>query len=191
MAMIDCPECSHRISDQSNSCPSCGFVTNKRIISVSTHQGRKPRKTPPKHYRLRDLGKPILCLFGLFLIFKLPTCFNSGSTEVSQVQESQQLEQSSPSTELVQIPMLLSGSGEDGRYFLISQTTENGIKNIEYIRKGNENDTYGKMQIKCSKNKIRKTSSDNSESLILSDLGDWYTPKPDWTDKDIFNYACT
>lgn len=44
MAMIDCPECLHRISDQSNSCPSCGFVTNKRRISVRNHQVRKPKK---------------------------------------------------------------------------------------------------------------------------------------------------
>ena len=67
MAMIDCPECLHRISDQSNSCPSCGFVTNNRIISVRNHQVRKPRKTQPKHYRLRDLGKPLLYLFGLVI----------------------------------------------------------------------------------------------------------------------------
>lgn len=121
---------------------------------------------------------------------KLPTCIDSGDTEVLQVQEAQQLQQSSPDAGLVQIPMLLSGSGEDGRYFLTSQTTENGVKYIEYLRKGNESDSYGKMQISCSNNKIKKTSSDNSESLRLADLGDWYTPTPDWTDKDIFNFVC-
>ena len=83
--------------------------------------------------------------------------------------------------------MLLSGSGEDGRYFLISQTKGNGI---EYVRKGNENDTYGRMELNCSSNKIRKISSDSPESLKLADLGDWYTPTPDWTDKDIFNFGC-
>lgn len=29
MALIDCPECSKRVSDQSNACPSCGFPIAK------------------------------------------------------------------------------------------------------------------------------------------------------------------
>lgn len=29
MAIIDCPECTHKISDQSVSCTSCGFPTSK------------------------------------------------------------------------------------------------------------------------------------------------------------------
>lgn len=29
MAIIDCPECKHKISDQSINCPSCGFPTSK------------------------------------------------------------------------------------------------------------------------------------------------------------------
>ncbi len=29
MAIIDCPECTHKISDQSITCPSCGFPTSK------------------------------------------------------------------------------------------------------------------------------------------------------------------
>lgn len=187
MALIDCPECSHRISDQSNSCPSCGFVTNNKKVLVRTHQASKRRKPQPKHYRIRDLGKPLLYLIILVLIFKLSTCFDDENNEISQVQETE-----SPSLDsgLTQIPMLLSGSGEDGRYFLVSQTKGNGVGNIEYVRKGNNSDSYGKMEINCSNNKMRKTSSDNPESLQLADLGDWYTPTPDWTDKDIFNFVC-
>ncbi len=86
--------------------------------------------------------------------------------------------------------MLLSGSGEDGRYFLISQNTENGLENIEYVRRGNESDSYGKMQINCPNNKLRKYSSDSLEALKLADLESWFTPTPDWTDKDIFNFIC-
>ena len=41
--------------------------------------------------------------------------------------------------------MLLSRSNEDGHYFLTFQTTENGIKYIEYVHEGNESDAYGKM----------------------------------------------
>lgn len=94
----------------------------------------------------------------------------------------------STSAELTSIPM--SDSNENGRYFLTAHTTENGIENVEYIRRGNENDAYGKMQIKCSNNEMRKNSTDSPESLVAMDLGDWYTPTPDWTDKDIFNFIC-
>ena len=86
--------------------------------------------------------------------------------------------------------MLLSGSGEDGRYFLISQFTSYGIENVKYTRRGNESDSFGEMQIDCTNDKIRKTSSDNLEALISTDLGDWYTPTPDWTDQDIVNFIC-
>ena len=32
MALINCPECSKRISDQSTACPSCGFPTPSEQI---------------------------------------------------------------------------------------------------------------------------------------------------------------
>ena len=31
MALINCPECSKSISDQSISCPSCGFPTTRAV----------------------------------------------------------------------------------------------------------------------------------------------------------------
>ncbi len=65
-----------------------------------------------------------------------------------------------------------------------------GIENVKYARRGNESDAYGEMQIDCANDKIRKTSSDNLEALISADLGDWYTPTPDWTDQDIVNFIC-
>lgn len=97
-------------------------------------------------------------------------------------------EESTPNTEPTPIPM--SDTHENGRYFLTSHTTKDGVENVEYIRKGNESDAYGIMQIKCSDNQIRKNSTDNPEVLQSLDLGDWYTPTPDWTDKDIFNFIC-
>ena len=86
---------------------------------------------------------------------------------------------------------LISGSGEDGRYFLISHFTSYGLENVTYARRGNESDAYGEMQIDCSNNTIRKTSSDNLKALEVADLGDWYTPTPDWTDQDIVNFICS
>lgn len=94
----------------------------------------------------------------------------------------------STSAELTPIPM--SDSNENGRYFLTSHSTEDGIENVEYIRRGNESDAYGKMQIKCLNNEMRKNSTDNINSLETMDLGDWYMPTPDWTDQDIVNFIC-
>lgn len=38
MAIIDCPECTHKISDQSVSCPKCGFINNKKDSLVKESQ---------------------------------------------------------------------------------------------------------------------------------------------------------
>jgi hypothetical protein len=86
--------------------------------------------------------------------------------------------------------MVLSGSGEDGRYFLISHFASYGIENVKYARRGNESDSFGEMQIDCTNHKVRKTSSENLDALTSADLGDWYTPTPDWTDQDIVNFIC-
>ncbi|WP_201527420.1 NINE protein [Psychrobacter frigidicola] len=34
MAIIDCPECTHKISDQSVSCTNCGFPTSKIKVLI-------------------------------------------------------------------------------------------------------------------------------------------------------------
>ena len=94
----------------------------------------------------------------------------------------------STSETFVSIPM--SDSFENGRYFLTSQTTENGFENIEYIREGNDNTSYAKMQIKCLDNEIKKYSADNSNALQSADMGEWFIPTPDWTDQDIVNFIC-
>lgn len=38
MALINCPECSHKISDQSISCPKCGLMNNKNDSLVKESQ---------------------------------------------------------------------------------------------------------------------------------------------------------
>ena len=95
---------------------------------------------------------------------------------------------SKPNTDLTPIPM--SDLFENGRYFLMSHTTDNGIEDIEYMRKGNDNTSYARMQIRCSNNEIKKYSADNTDALKLANMGDWITPTPDWTDQDIVNFIC-
>jgi hypothetical protein len=200
MALIDCPECSKKVSDQSTACPNCGFpiaklspfkatpppfpkenyISNEAQLLVKKPQTRKPRKKaqPSK------ISNFFTGLLILFLIYQLATCSDDEYSVSSEVQDSLL------DSELTQIPMLLSGSSEDGRYFLISRFTSYGLENIKYVRKGNESDAYGQMQINCPNNEIRKTSSENLEALNSADWGDWNTPTPDWTDKDIFNFVC-
>lgn len=99
-----------------------------------------------------------------------------------------EVQDSAPNDESISIPM--SDSFENGRYFLTSQARENDIENIEYIRKGNDNISYAKMEIRCSDNQIRKYSADNADALQAANMGDWITPTPDWTDQDIVNFIC-
>lgn len=105
-----------------------------------------------------------------------------------EVQPEMEVQDSAPNNELTSIPM--SDSFENGRYFLTSQATENNIENIEYIRKGNNNTSYAKMEIRCSDNQIRKYSADNADALQSANMGDWITPTPDSTDQDVVNFIC-
>ncbi len=196
MALINCPECSKSISDQSISCPSCGFPTpSEQIDDNNSSTGSVQRQ--------KNSGCSGATIFLLIIIvaigYWLVSSYNSyteGVEEYSEEQsefheESPQIQESVFDSPLEQIPMLLSGSSEDGRYFLISHFASHGIENVKYARRGNESDAYGEMQIDCSNNTIRKTSSDNLKALEVADLGDWYTPTPDWTDQDIVNFICS
>lgn len=124
---------------------------------------------------------------------KEPLDINEDILEESEVEvevkPEPEVQDSAPNNESISIPM--SDSFENGRYFLTSRATENGIENIEYIRKGNDNTSYAKMEIRCSDNQIRKYSADNANALQSADMGDWVTPTPDWTDQDIVNFICS
>ncbi|ABE75738.1 zinc ribbon domain-containing protein [Psychrobacter cryohalolentis] len=195
MALINCPECSKAISDQSISCPSCGFPTPSEQIDnndllASSRQRQKNSGCS---------GATIFLIIIIVLIgFWLVSAYDGYTEKARQYSEEQsEPDKESPQVQgslfdspLTQIPMLLSGSGEDGRYFLISHFASYGIENVKYARRGKESDSFGEMQIDCTNGKIRKTSSDNLEALTSADLGDWYTPTPDWTDQDIVNFIC-
>lgn len=77
MALISCPECSRQISDQSVSCPNCGYPINQFRPEPSP-TNNKPKDKPA------GLLSLIICL-GLFL-FLLSLC--SGETsDVPQRQD--------------------------------------------------------------------------------------------------------
>ena len=118
-------------------------------------------------------------------IFMLKTCFNKDEA----VQDIQR-EKISNTQMRTAIPM--ENYGERNKYFLTSHHKVGELHTITYTRVGNQSDVFGKMEINCSKNKIRKTSTEDPFRLVSPDLdlGDWYTPTPDWTDKDIVNFVC-
>ena len=203
MALINCPECSKSISDQSAACPSCGFPT-ARAVPPTLQQADLTNNNSLENRRQRQKNSGcsgatifliiIIVLIGFWLVSAYDG-YTEKARQYNEVQsepdkESPQVQESVFDSPLTQIPMLLSGSGENGRYFLISHFASYGIENVKYARRGNESDAYGEMQIDCTNNKIRKTSSDNLEVLTSADLGDWYTPTPDWTDQDIVNFIC-
>ena len=209
MALISCTECSKSVSDQSVSCPNCGFPTPK----PETFNSHVPPPLQQVDYdnnnslagsrqRQKNSGCSGATIFLLIIIiaigYWLINSYDNYTEKASQYseeqsephEESSQVEDSLFDSELTQIPMLLSGSGEDGRYFLISHFTSYDLEHIEYVRRGNESDAYGQMQINCTSHEIRKSSSENFKALPSADLGDWYTPTPDWTDQDIVNFIC-
>lgn len=42
MALINCPECGHRISDQSTSCINCGLPSSKMILIINCPECSEP-----------------------------------------------------------------------------------------------------------------------------------------------------
>lgn len=204
MALINCPECSKSISDQSAACPSCGFPT-ARVMPPSLPQAdpNNNDSLAGNRQRQKNSGCSGAIIFLLIIIIAIGYWFmgiyesytekaNRYSEEQSesQVEETSQAEEPLRDSELIKIPMLLSGSGEDGKYFLISHFTSYDIEHIEYVRKGNTSNSYGQMQINCTNHEIRKKSSEIFKDLPSAELGDWYTPTPDWTDQDIVNFIC-
>lgn len=203
MALINCPECSKRISDQSVTCPSCGFPTARAIpppLPQTNHDNNN--SLVDSRQKQKNSGGSGTIIFLLIIIifigYWLVDNYNNYTEKARQYseeqselyEESSQAEDSLLDSELTQIPMLISGSGEDGRYFLISKFASHGLEHIKYVRRGNEHDSYGEMQINCINHEIRKSSSENFKALPSAHLGDWYTPAPDWTDQDIINFIC-
>ncbi|KAA0915210.1 hypothetical protein [Psychrobacter sp. ANT_WB68] len=201
MALINCPECSKSISDQSTSCPSCGFPT-ARTVPSPLQQVEDNNSRASSRQRQKNSGCSGAIIFLLLIIvaisYWLVNSYDNYTEKARQYSEEPsetheeplQVENSLFDSELTQIPMLLSGSSEDGRYFVISHFTSYELEHIEYVRRGNESDSYGQMQINCEKHEIRKSSSESFKGLPSAELGDWHTPTPDWTDQDIINFIC-
>lgn len=57
MALISCPECSHRVSDQARACPACGFPLAGRAEPAQAGKGSRRRSR-----RSRGFGVPLAAI---------------------------------------------------------------------------------------------------------------------------------
>lgn len=213
MTLIRCPECSNTISSQSVACPHCGYPIAQSPQSAHPPAAPVPPVNPlpnnplpaPGGQSARNittlLGIGVMVLLGIIL---LVTCSKSQeepsaapTTTNASERPLQPVPPKTPDTsQFLPIPMRLAGAPEDGRYFLMSHTLlNNGIHDITYLRTKNSTladatDRYGKMQLNCELGEIRASASDNPQALAKADLGNWYTPIPNSTDRDIFNFIC-
>ncbi len=191
MALIECPECAHKISDQSSACPKCGFPTKEtQKISRQKDLNDENRNIQPQSKPVFQALKLIIIIIFIGLLYFLISSYFGYEEKPKQYGQKNFSEQVDSS--YIPIPMLLTGAGENGHYFLISHTKNNGIEEIKYMRKDNVFDSYGKMEINCLDNEIRKYSATSLSGLQSGNLSRWYkiSPEADWTDQDIVNFVC-
>ncbi len=74
MALIKCPECGNKISDQAESCPKCGYETKK-----STTEEKEPLKSKKSKWNNKYLII-IAVVIVAFLFFNQNRTNNTGST---------------------------------------------------------------------------------------------------------------
>lgn len=75
MALIDCPECNKKVSDQSISCPQCGYPIKTSFVG-------KAQSIPAKsQIKKDDTSSPFMIVLGIFIIIAaIATCSNNDST---------------------------------------------------------------------------------------------------------------
>lgn len=80
MALINCPECSKQISDQSTTCPHCGYPIRSKQVDSFTNQ-IQPKASVPKSY---GCGTFILLVVIGLIVYQ---CASSYSDYQERVQE--------------------------------------------------------------------------------------------------------
>lgn len=84
MALINCPECSKQISDQSNSCPHCGYpMKPQRSDPQSTplFYAKQKREKESKSY---GGGTFLLILFVGFILYQCQTSYSDYQERTQQ-----------------------------------------------------------------------------------------------------------
>ena len=72
MALINCPECNHKISDTAKMCPNCGFYVKKHIHTINNYENsnclKKEAKKSHVYKYIKLLGLGMMILTVLFVI---------------------------------------------------------------------------------------------------------------------------
>lgn len=86
MALINCPECSKQISDQSNTCPHCGFPIKSQNLNPfpSTPTQVEDEKKIPKSY---GCGTFILIVVICFVIYQCTSSYSDYQDKVQSYSE--------------------------------------------------------------------------------------------------------
>ncbi len=194
MTVMYCPSCHKKVQSTFAKCPYCSMsFVKKSALEPKSYLGSSIF-SKLKKFTLISLS----ILGGLFILLLVVTInstpsFTPSSTSTSE-EYTNQIEEVEPEPylekEQSEIAIPMSDEHENNRYFLLSHISQGNIESITYLRKGVEYDVYGKMEINCKKNKIRKASTEDRTSLDSLDIGNWYTPTPDWTDNDIVSFIC-
>lgn len=208
---IICFKCKSKIEDRFSYCPYCGGATLKTPFKDECSGQNQAKGLGIVGYMLIIalfiLGYGLLDLQGLIdhkentdieekisnieMQKSMPIAPEYISEDIqNSVLDAAPAEGENYSEMRISIPM--QDSNENNRYYLTSHNQDIDFHTITYIRLGNESDSFGKMEINCTENIIRKTSvADQTQILSPNlDLGPWYTPTPDWTDQDIYNFIC-
>lgn len=201
MPVMYCPSCHKKVQSSFIRCPYCSMS----FVKQSTIEPKSSQSSPNSSIFSKVKKFAIISLSvlgGLFILLIVLTINSISSSTPSSTSEEYTNQVEEPESEIYQekdqseietpIRIPMSDKHEKNRYFLLSRTSEGNFERITYLRKGDEADVYGKMEINCSRKKIRKFSTEDKTSIDSINLADddWRTPTPDWTDNDIFNFIC-
>lgn len=164
-----CPECAHQISDQTITCPNCGFPIAQRrqlqqpqplptpAVPVPLPQSNQNNQAVTNHW----FGYLCSNLYRLASYLYDAIKNEQTKTTTKTVTAKTQTDNSSenPDTCMIPIPMVLAGNAENGRYFLMARIVKLMalMKSIIFVLKTkrlkDQAVTYGRMQIQCGANK--------------------------------------
>lgn len=98
MALINCPECKKEVSDQSNSCPNCGFPIKSKSVATSPvfTTSPPPLVNNPDNSKKKESKKgnfiinAVAIIFGSWLVYTFITYGTSSSSSENKTAISQE-----------------------------------------------------------------------------------------------------
>lgn len=142
MALINCPECSKKISDQSVSCPNCGYPVKQNVVSSPS---LNPKTAQAKTIKEDKTPSPFMAVVGIFiLVFMMAQC---SSDDSSNSESERTILNVSEACSLFNTEMTSwKSSNNDGVYRCISnyidvspETNAKIPNNVAYYVEGREN----------------------------------------------------